>query len=113
MSSHLKMLQAELSGSIVAASEAMGRAVAVTDSEIVTGKSGLFSKHIERFPLANLASVQLNPNPSAMLLSLEFDGPETKSVTFMFPATSENELRQIVDFLERSMQRSGKGGARS
>ncbi len=89
----------------------MGRAVAITESDFVAGKSGLLRNHVDRYPLANLTAVQLNPNPSAMLLSLEFDGIDPKSVSFMFPATAEKELEKIVDLLNGALRRSGKGRA--
>jgi len=111
MSKHLTVIQKHVQGaSIHAAGEGMGYAVALTDDELLVGKSKLFGSSVERFALAGIADMRTVPNPSANLLQIEFAGPPPRSLTVMYRPEAEGDFGKIIELLrQRVHARRGAG----
>src|SRR5262245_9265988 len=71
MSRTMDGLKATIGSEVRAAGDAMGLAVALTDTELVTAKAKLFgSPTLTRYPLSELRGVELVPNPGANRLQI-------------------------------------------
>jgi hypothetical protein len=87
-----------------AAGEAMGLAVAVTDSELVTAKAKLFgSPTLTRYPLSELSAIEHVPNPSANRLQMRIG---TQSVMILFGPESAADFVPLIDMLKRRLART-------
>lgn len=101
MSSSMNLIHTTLNGTPLRGSaEAMGRAVAITESEFITAKAGFLGRwgnQIERYSLATLRDVQIVPNPAATLLALQFEGKP--SLTLMFALHAQQDLQSLLGLL--------------
>ena len=114
MPTNLDVIRGALAGVPMRVSAAaMGKAVAVTDDEVVTARAGLFGRwgrKIERYPLHALAAVTAIPNPSASLLTLEFQGQPPSKLMLMFEPTAQAAFHELVGILEERLGRRDQGG---
>ena len=106
MSSNLALLRERIAPkTILAAAEGVAIAVALTEDELATGKTGPFRRGtVERFPLRALTGVRVIPNPHATLLEIEFGKPRERSVTVLYEADQRADFERITALLRDRMQ---------
>lgn len=107
MGKNIELIRQNLDGGAIRAiGEAIGFAVAITDSEFITGKARLFSSRkgtIQRFPLSSIARIETIPNPSANLMEIRF-APSDITVTVMYGAQHKPEFERIESLLREALQ---------
>ena len=96
---------------IKAAGNAIRLAVAVTDTDLVTGSLGilgLWGNTVERFPLANLSGVRTVCNPGMNMLQVESTGERPRSLSITYAPEAEAAFAVIIALLEaRLAERQG------
>jgi hypothetical protein len=101
MSRTMGGLKAALGNDLRAAGDAMGLAVAVTDTELVTAKAKLFgSPTLTRYPLEELRAVELVPNPSANRLQIHIG---SQSVMVLFGPESAADFEPLIAMLNQRL----------
>lgn len=111
MPSDLDFLRQHVNGVVRGAGQGMGVAIAITDDEVVSGKSGLFGRwgsKVERFPLSHVAEVRTVPNPTANLLTVEFASSPPRSLVVMYERDAEADFTRIVAILQRQLTAGGR-----
>jgi hypothetical protein len=103
MSNHMDLVRKSSNGAALrAAGEGIRVAVAVTDTELITGRAGFlgrFGSRVERFELSALSELKHVPNPSANLLVLEFAGSPARTLALMYERSAQTDFDQIVAVL--------------
>jgi len=111
MSRHISALATVVRGQPVRAiGAAMGRAVALTDTELVTVRARMFRTYIDRFRLGTLVGVRAIPNPRAcFLLEVEFERPAPTTVTLLFGPREVADFELITTLLRRRLGIASRG----
>lgn len=103
MSNHLSLVRQTIGeGAIRATGEAIGIAVAVTDTELVTGKAGFLSRwgnKVQRYSLSSVLSVRKLRDPHTSLLQVEIGGPRPCTITFLYEPTANADFEQLETLL--------------
>jgi hypothetical protein len=101
MSRTLVGLKAALGNDLRAAGDAMGLAVALTDTELVTAKAKLFgSPTLTRYPLNELRAVELVPNPSANRLQIHIG---SQNLMVLYGPESGADFEQLIALLKKRL----------
>ena len=110
MSRHISALANVVRGvPLRAIGEAVGRAVALTDTELITVKAQWLRTHVERFRLGTMTRVRTIPNPHARLLQVEFGGTTPRTVTLLFSARATADFNVFMALLRRRLGMGVRG----
>jgi hypothetical protein len=108
---HIDYVRQHCQHRVRAIAQSFGLAVAVTDTELVIGRAGLFGRwgaSLERFPLGDLHAIEVAPNPSADLLRVYFADRE-RPLLIMYSVEDKTEFDAIISTLRARIPGAGGG----
>jgi hypothetical protein len=110
MATHEEFLRKELgTEEIKAMATGLAFAVAVTPTQVVTGRTGLLGRwggKVERYDLARLSGIHVAPNPSATMLRIEFSG---KTVMVLYDLSASPGFEKMIPMLQERAQANSRG----
>jgi hypothetical protein len=110
MTKHLEYVRKQADGEIVRFAEmAISQAVAMTENELLVGHGsivGRVSAKLERYPLRQLAAIEVTPDPTTTELQLWFAG-STSPVNIMFSTTERWRFDRLILALRNWVERLG------
>jgi hypothetical protein len=108
---HIDYVRQHCDYPVRAIARSFGLAVAVTDTELVIGRAGLFGRwgaSLERFPLEALHGIEVAPNPSADLLRVHFADRE-RPLLIMYSVEDKAQFDAIISTLRARVGGSAAG----
>lgn len=107
MSRDLDLVRSSIdSGRCLAAAAGVGLALAITEDELVTAKSGLFGwgKRIDRYKLDRLTYVGHTPNSYGHALCVQFDNSPDLRFTVRFEPWAKEAFAPIIATLKERVR---------